>query len=338
MEKLLSFTVVYLPTGMGLKKDAEVLQSALMQLGYSCRVRTASRYDRIIYGIFLKFNLVWFVQLGKKALQKIFKRRSRTVALHLESISSQAVLAADINIFIPNQEWCSRQQLSLVPQMDSLWCKSRLAENIFSQLYYKTAYMGFCTEFEPVELKESNDAHGLAFFTRIGLSHNRGALQLATLWSRHPEWPILKMVVSHAFQPPVAADNIDYIDHLPSLADFQYLAASTPCHIFLTEAEGFGHLIVESMSRGALVLMTDAAPMNEYADNHSAIMLQAKYAGQLRLSPRFCIDDAVVERAVEQVIAMPEEEKNRLIHNAKAVNEKLRKRFYSNLQQLILQL
>jgi hypothetical protein len=225
-----------------------------------------------------------------------------------------------------------------MPHLDSLWCKSRLAENIFSQLYYKTDYMGFCTEFDRVELDESNDSHELSFFTRIGLSHNRGAEQLATLWSRHPGWPTLKMVVSRAFQPQVSADNIDYIDHLPSLADFQRLAASTPCHIFLTEAEGFGHLIVESMSRGALVLMTDAAPMNEYADNNSAIMLQAKYAGQLRLSPRFCIDDAVVERAVEQVINMPEEEKIRLTHNAKVVNEKLRTNFYNNLQQLILQL
>lgn len=209
----------------------------------------------------------------------------------------------------------------------------------FSELNYTANYIGFCTTLDSGSINNDFRAHQAdGFFTRIGPSRNRGAERLASLWAKHSEWPLLQMVVAPEYQPQIAANNIAYIDHVASDEDFNRLANSIPFHIFLTEAEGFGHLIVESMSRGAIVLVTNVSPMNDYATNESAILLSSYYAGQLGLSPRFVVSDDVIEAAVERVIGLSVEERVSIIQQAEKVNNALIQKFCDQLAHAIEEL
>jgi len=332
MTKARSFKIFCPGTGLGLVKDARIIEAALKDLGYQVSVHTGQSYYVFIRFLFVKVKLTRLFS----RLKNRFLKKNSVIVIHLERVCHQGLLLGDHNILIPNQEWCTKNVLNLLPYIDVLWCKSKLAVNIFSELNYRTDYIGFCTDLDPaIGHREGALNQTEGFFTRIGPSRNRGAEQLANLWSRHSEWPRLRMVVGPEYQPDITAKNIEYIDHIASDEDFNRLVNSVPFHIFLTEAEGFGHLIVESMSRGAIVLVTNASPMNEYATHESAILLSSYYAGQLHLSPRFHVNDEVIEAAVEKALSLSVDERIKLKEKAAGVNNELAHTFRARLSQAI---
>lgn len=335
MAKVQSFKIFCPSTGLGLKKDAKIIETTLRELGFQVSVYTGQRFYRVISFLYIKVRLV---KLSLR-IKRFFNRDSNVVVIHLERVSQKGLLVGGHNILVPNQEWCAKHVLSLLSYIDVIWCKSKLAVAIFSELGYSTEYISFCTELDSSVMRNEvliNQEKG--FFTRIGPSRNRGAEQLAKLWAKHSEWPILKMVVDPEYRPDTIAENIEYIGYIHSDEEFNCLANSVPFHIFLTEAEGFGHLIVESMSRGAIVLMTNASPMNEYASQESAILMSAYYAGQLQLSPRFHVNDDVIEAAVEKALSLNSEAKFTISKMAANINGELIQKFREHLVHAISRL
>ena len=98
-------------------------------------------------------------------------------------------------------------------------------------------------------------------------------------WLRHPEWPNLT-VVSHRSEHQYLAEecrkarNIKFITDWLSDEDRRWLRNIHGVHICPSEMEGFGHYINEARSVKALVIGSNASPMNELVqENENGILI-----------------------------------------------------------------
>lgn len=80
---------------------------------------------------------------------------------------------------------------------------------------------------------------------------------------------------------------------------------SNPFHLCPSESEGFGHTIVEGLSCGALVVTTDAPPMNELVSESRGVLITAGTPARQRFGERFRVDPEEVSAAVTRVLCMP---------------------------------
>lgn len=326
-----AFVTIHCPSsGMGLKKDALIIQNALnansianqiVYIHFGITHKTA--FHKLFYKIKEKLSVV----TDKIKLLLGFKKHH--LSIHLEVVMHRHLFRSPTNILIPNQEWCQINPLML-EKIDLVWCKSRLSEHIFSELGFPVRFIGFQTSIK--RLPNLDIERKAEFFTRIGMTKTRGSDQLVDIWSQHPEWPRLNMVVDHSLKPNLSPANVHYVSPIESDDDYFRLVNSFQFHIYVTEAEGFGHSILESMSTGAIVLVTQAAPMTEYANSDSVVMIKAEYAGQMRLSPRFKSSNAQIENAVETALGMKEEDISRMKEHALLVNKKLEAAFIQSIQ------
>jgi hypothetical protein len=97
--------------------------------------------------------------------------------------------------------------------------------------------------------------------------------------------------------PPAA--NIDHrIDYLDD-ATLRQLQNAHRFHLCPSEAEGFGHHLMEALGIGAVVLATDAAPMNELVTPDRGLLIPVA-----RTRREGLVDLALVERpGIEQAVA-----------------------------------
>jgi hypothetical protein len=106
-------------------------------------------------------------------------------------------------------------------------------------------------------------------------------------------------------------------------------------HLCPSLAEGWGHNIVEACRRGAVVIVTDAPPMNELADESCALMVAWDRSEPRHLGTCFHVEKAALEAAIETAIAMPDEGEARLGEAARARYEEIDKGFRRRIGELV---
>ncbi len=335
----MNFKIYYSRAGFGLVKDAKILQNALMFLGYDAEIielPTAkhSFLGRITAAIASFSKIIGFLFFYRR-LQRFFLGKPEHISIHLEKIFYGKLFLHRKQILIPNQEWFGSAFFELLKYIDNVWVKTRFAEGIFKEFRPAVDYIGFCSVIDSNVIYKKNGDH---FFARVGMSHFRGAERLVDVWRTHPEWPLLKMVIDSSCRPANPPANVEYLNVFPRVEDYVALASSSLFHIYASEVEGFGHSIVEAMGYGAVVLVTDAPPMNEVADTDCALLIAATYSGQKLFSPRFLVNSSAIEDTVEAVMRMDEERIQQLIENARRRPDVLKERFYNNLAMTIKKL
>jgi glycosyltransferase involved in cell wall biosynthesis len=329
------FVIYYVPTGMGLVTDAQILHSVLSRLGFEVRIEVVPaeiyypRWQQWLLDFSRKIN---FIAIYKKP-GKWLRVKSDVYAIHLENIIYKKCFLKQNHILIPNQEWFEPRNQMLLPAMQSVWCKTRCAENIFRELGARTTYIGFASQVH-------KSCYGLPkqknyFFSRVGKSRHRGAELLIRLWTQHPEWPTLKMVIHKDRFPEAYPANVECIGSPETDEDYHRLASSSLLHIYMTETEGFGHSIVEAMGYGCVLLVTDAPPMNEVTNKETALLVGSTYSGQKRFSPLFAPLPQAVEANIERVLNMTDEELERFSIAASARYLELQRDFEIRLGEVI---
>lgn len=302
------FVIYYVPSGMGLVKDAEILSTVLVRLGFDVRVEstpaevTYPLWQQWLLSFLRKIN---FILIYKKII-KMVGIKTNTYAIHLENINYKKCFRFERHILIPNQEWFEPHNIHLLRYMTSVWCKSHYAQGIFNELGCKTDYIGFVSQVNSAFIGQPKAKD--YFFSRSGKSRHRGAELLIQLWARHPEWPLLKIVMHKERIPASYPANVECIVSPVDTEAYHRLASASLLHIYMTETEGFGHSIVEAMGYGCVLLVTDAPPMNEILTAESALLVEAAYAGQKRLSPRFAASPDALERAVDKALRLTDDE------------------------------
>jgi hypothetical protein len=127
------------------------------------------------------------------------------------------------------------------------------------------------------------------------------------VWTKHPEWPELVTVINHNETVPeeIKAANIRALRKPMSDAEIRHLQNSYAFHLCPSEAEGFGHYIMESMSCRAVVFTTDGPPMNELIDSSRGILLDClDERPPLGLSHRYLLKHESLERQVERAMRL----------------------------------
>jgi glycosyltransferase involved in cell wall biosynthesis len=221
--------------------------------------------------------------------------------LMIEHLWPEFAAEARVNIAIPNPEWFDHRDRRSLSLIDWVWAKTDNTQRIFTQAGKRACLIGF----------DSRDRHDAAVQRQpvclhvAGKSQLKGTEPLLALWRRHPHWPKLIVVQPNGRLGYPAAPNIEYRQEYLDDAELRRLQNECLFHLCPSEAEGWGHYIVEAMSVGAIVITVDAAPMNELITAERGLLVRRQaMAIPQNLGERFLFDESLRD-AMEVAIQMP---------------------------------
>ncbi len=307
----LAVTVIGKSNGVGLARDLALLAEALRQCGCAVQVHATDRADaRRRRSVVTQWLTRMRTGLRRRARghgtvvgPAEEARAPLRVNLMLEHVWPQFLQTAALNIAVPNPEWFDQRDRRLLPALDGVWAKTRHTQRIFEALGCRTAYIGFDSE----DRFQAEVPRERSFFHLAGKSRMKGTDRLLQLWTRHPEWPALVLVYHEREGVPIPqAGNIRwYRDYLPD-AELRLLQNASRFHLCLSEAEGWGHYIVEALSVGAVTVTLDAAPMNELVRPERGLLIACSEQGRQNLTETFRFDEQALEQAVAHALQLEE--------------------------------
>jgi GR25 family glycosyltransferase involved in LPS biosynthesis len=295
----------------GLTRDAEIIAGQLRALGQTATI----------------------VQMGSRSwLDRLLRRPVARRAIHLERILPGLRGAAEETVMIPNQEWFKPRHVSRLPSIDRVLAKTREAERIFYGLGCNTFLLGFSS---PDRNDPSIRPDFGRFFHLAGGSFLKGTARLVRVWARHPEWPELTIVKSAGTPLVDVPDNVRLITDYLSDDELKNLQNSCGVHLCPSEVEGWGHYIVEGLSCGAVVVTTDAAPMNELIDRDFGVLVGYDKTEPRKLGTRYMVEEDALERAVTGLLAMDDGIKAEMGQKARLRYDALDAAFRQNVSELL---
>ncbi len=268
--------------GVGLDRDARLLADALRAAG--CEVtqtitgsRQSGRRKSLLFNGLRAFK--------RLLLPKPVPRFDLNVML--EHVWTQYAQQARANVVVPNPDFFDRHDVAALPTVDWVWAKTRVAEQLFTSLGARVQHIGFDSEDRFLtEAPRRRIALHLA-----GSSLLKGTAPLLKLWVAHPHWPELHVVGRLKVPVPTAANIHVHAGFMPD-DELKRLQNEALIHVCTSEAEGWGHYLVEAMSVGAVVITVDAPPMNELVTPERGWLLSCHANGNHRLARRHLFDEA----------------------------------------------
>jgi len=270
----------------GLQRSAGILADVLRSAGWIVTINMA-------HGSHL-------ARIRHKAA-KLTRNRAYDINVFLERVEPFCLLFAKAHVMVPNQEWLRENSTPYLAGMDALLCKTRHAEDIFRAKGFPTTFISF-TSADRYEAGRTRNYD--AFFHLAGSSTQKGTAPLIDLWLAHPEWPTLTVVQHPANRLDVQAANITYMSEHIDDAMLRRLQNESGVHVCPSEAEGFGHSIVEAMGCRALVVTTDAPPMNELVSPDRGLLVKYDRTTPRRWGTAYYVERRSMEDAIQAVLGM----------------------------------
>ncbi|HAC62883.1 MAG TPA: group 1 glycosyl transferase [Cyanothece sp. UBA12306] len=252
--------------------------------------------------------------LEKFASNFFRKRPPYDINIFIQDIIPAWFPYARVNCLLPMPEWFAENSLSLLPQIDYVLCCTKLTQEIFDKLGCKTEFTSFSSvdQFNPKYTKDYDKIFHLAGSN----ASQKGTKTLIEVWSKHPEWPVLT-IRQQAKSFHVRAKNIEYITQFLEPEILIEYQNNSGVHLCPSEVEGFGHYIVEAMTTKAVVITTDAPPMNELISPERGKLAQYRGTEKLRLGTKYYVDPESLEQKIEEVLGMDYQTKQQLGENAR---------------------
>ena len=301
------YLIVSRQNGFGLDQDVRILKGALAEAGIDAGV--ARPRD---LGILRALR-------GRKMADRI---------IHVERVHWRWLKAANEHFVVPNQERLPPRQLRALRRVDHVLAKTRHAELIFSTLGLPTTLMGFTSEDCRVPDVAKNWSRCLHV---AGRSTMKGTEDLIAAWAGHPDWPELVIVQDPSMPRPEVPGNITLLRTYMAEEELRRLQNGCGIHLCPSRSEGWGHYISEAMSCGAVVITTDAPPMNEVIDDSIGVLVPYDRLETRHLGQCYFIDGIALARCVEQVLAMPADAKADMGQAARQRYEENDRRFRDHI-------
>lgn len=275
-DRNLKINIITYPNQAGLSRDVEFLEKELAKLGHSVHfadVRILSPLPQADINLFIELGDRFFFQYATK------------------------------NYFLPHPEWClfSKEDVST---FDLILCKTREAERIFKEINPNTLFLGFTCE---DCYREKIPKNYKAPLHLAGKSIQKGTNALLKTWLKNPLFPtliLLKHFDVNCFPP---ASNINLISTYLSDENLKILQNQNALHICPSETEGFGYSIMEGLSSGAVVVTTNAPPMNEFVLDLRCLV-NVKHSEAWRLATRYFADQDHLESVISNLLLLPRAE------------------------------
>ncbi len=276
----------------GLQNDSLVLQRAFKRSSSQLTVELLWKSDALGLKVYWGIRYLMRRLLGFPSL-----------FIHLENLQSSVLWLATENYLIPNQDWFRSETEAYLSKTSNvaLLCKTYDAVRIFSDLSLPRFYIGFSS-------KDRYLAHIKKDFNRFlhlaGQSDRKGTAALIQVWKSHPNWPplTLKTTVQNHIAQAKGVANIHLITEELSERELSQLMNLHGVHLCLSEAEGFGHYIGEALSMGAIVITTDAPPMNELVTQECGFLVNAYPKGKQYRATKYQFDRHELEQMIDKLL------------------------------------
>jgi len=233
-----------------------------------------------------------------------FLRRSRRFDLNifLAPIFPECLPLARKNVWIPNPEGFTPYLRKWMPSIDLVLAKTRMTERIFRKLGLPTEYTGFTSR----DHFEKQDKRDYTRFFHASSTPCKGTKRMIDVWKNHPEWPEV-IIVDPNNDPYIASSgrpNIRISKYLEA-AEFYRLQNTIGFHMCPSEAEGYGHYMMEAMSCRAVTFTTNGPPMNELVDSSRGILLdRLDETPEFGLSHRYFFKPESMEEQVTRALKL----------------------------------
>jgi len=323
--------IVARDNGAGLSQDIGILARALDEAGADVSISAIgdSRTRNIVRNLKLRTSL-----LRRRWKEGAAKGRF-DVNLVLQHVPAKYLGLARRNALIPNPEWFPRQYQRHLPAIDRVLVKTRHADEIFGALGCRTEFIGFTS----ADRRIADLPREPTFLHVAGRSGLKGTQPLVELWQRHPQWPRLTVVQREKLRLPEAPrDNLNFVTRYLHDDELRELQNRNTFHLCPSETEGFGHYLVEGLGVGAIVLTTDAPPMNEIVTAERGILVPYRRTGTQDLATRYQVDQDGLEDGIERMLALGDAERATLRERARAWYEQndrdFRRRLVDAVQRL----
>lgn len=188
--------------------------------------------------------------------------------ISLETVARHLLPIAPMHWWFPNPEWCTSDLLPVVDRhFQKIFTKTREAQRIFEPLFpERVFYVGFLVrdQFDATIFRKRQFLH----VGGNGSLRNTQAVLDAWKWKHKGKGIDAQLTVVSR----IAGLNLsDFPPDVPPVKFFKEVSEeelkrlqnSCLYHLQPSATEGFGHSLRESVTCGAILLTTDAAPMNE---------------------------------------------------------------------------
>lgn len=260
--------------GVGLSRDIELLESLFRELGH--------RVNRVHW--------------------EAVESPTADVNFHIELIGPQHFATADKHVGIFNLEWFPHEWAQYLGRYTQLWAKSCEAFEFFMEMGLDTGtHTGFL----------SRDLYDQSILKQPRVLHLKGRSQYKNTDA------VIEAYRKHGAQlPPLTVISQVPLEVLPgvdqwigTIEDHKLLELmnSHAWHLCPSECEGWGHSIVEALSCKAIVIATDASPMNEHVLPGHGLLIEPKSSVRSINAWRHDIDPDAIAAALMTVAVLDDD-------------------------------
>lgn len=241
------------------------------------------------------------------------------LTIHFEHIEPHLLGLSPADWYIPNPEWHEDDAARALDagKFARVLCKTKEAARQFEKLTDRVVFVGF----ESLDRLDPSVPRERVFLHAPGWSAVKGTEAICSAWAR------ANGQNGGPLQYP--------LDYQARRTEEQIRRAQNRAlfHLCPSEYEGFGHVIHEALSVGAIVVTTDAPPMNE-------VKGAAYFVRPVQWKPRCLgmmskVDAAGVRAAADWCWALSEKEVEAKSQHARECYEAERAEFRANLRPLI---
>lgn len=249
------------------------------------------------------------------------------VNIFVQQIDTRYLNSSRLNWFIPNPEWYL-DDMALLKSMDLILCRTKEVERIFSDLKIPTYYLSFRSEDHLME----NVKKKRRYLHVAGSSSQKGTRAIKYAWAAQSKFPYLTILRHNSKYKDLKNLKIikTYIDH-DELVKLQNQAM---IHLCFSETEGFGHSIMEAMSARAVVVTTDAPPMNEFILDKRFVVPFSSSASQ-KLATNYYVESADIENCIKSIQKISKQELREIGNLNRQRYLEICDTFNANLKKLI---
>ncbi len=301
----LGISIVTVDFGTGLGIDARLLADAIRRLGHSIEIQDLRNKPR---------------------------EKPADCAIFLERFDPH--FAGRFNVMIVNPEWLRLEDAARMGRFELVVCKTREAVRLMSPHVAKDRliYTGWTTvdRYRPEIRRSFADCLHIA-----GCSEQKGTDAVLRAWQENPDLPKLT-VIDWREKSSSLPDRPNLRIIRQRVDEKSLLAIMNGCGIHLCPSvtEGFGHTLHEAMSCGAVLLTTDAPPMNEQT-RESAVLVPPVSNRPMGLATAYELSPSGIAAAVRKVMSMKPAERELRGRAARRVWEQNRDAFGPSVEKMV---